>query len=142
MAEVQAKAIDLNEKIIDAQHRIFEANAAQSELVERIRQLEGQITRMKDWDAQKQRYRLATPFPGCMVYALQKSMSDGQPAHYLCTACFQNGQPSILQSKEGRSTKEGHVHSSFSCPACKAEAFTHWNNAVSPQYFEDIQPET
>jgi hypothetical protein len=48
MAEVQSKAIELNQKIIDAQHQIFAANAAQTELVERIRELEGQVTRMKD----------------------------------------------------------------------------------------------
>jgi hypothetical protein len=142
MAEVQSKAIELNEKIIDAQHRIFEANAAQTELVERVRQLEGQIARMKDWDAQKQRYKLAAPFAGCMVYALQKSMSEGQPPHYLCASCFQKSDPSILQSREGRQTKEGRVRGNFYCPACRSEAVTGYMNAVAPEYFEDIKPET
>lgn len=100
MAEVQSKAIELNQQIIDAQQQIFTANAAQTALVERVRDLEGQIARMEDWDAQKQRYKLAAPFAGCMVYALQKSMSDGEPPHYLCTSCFQKAQRSILQGKE------------------------------------------
>lgn len=142
MAEVQAKAIELNQKIIDAQHQIFSANTAQTTLVERVRELESQIARMKDWNAQKQRYKLAAPFPGCMVYALQKSMSEGQTPHYFCAACFQNGQPSILQSREGRQTREGRVRGNFYCPVCKSEAVTGYMNAVAPQYFEDIKPET
>src|ERR1700721_2101383 len=75
-AEVQAKAIELNQKIIDAQHQIFEANAAQSSLLEKVRELESQLTRLHDWEAQKQHYKLAAPFVGCMVYALRKSLSD------------------------------------------------------------------
>jgi hypothetical protein len=78
MTEVQSMAIELNQKIIEAQHQIFAANAAQTALVERIRDLEGHIARMKDWDAQKQRYQLVTPYSGIPVYALKKSMSEGE----------------------------------------------------------------
>jgi len=135
--DVQAKAIELNQKIIDAQHQIFAANAAQSNLVEQIRELESQMTRMIDWAAQKQRYKLAAPFIGCMVYALQKSMSEGETPHYLCTSCFQKGQPSILQGKEGRQGLG--IRAVYYCPVCKSEAMTGWNNVSPPQYFEDIK---
>lgn len=97
MAEVQAKAIELNQSIIEAQHRIFEANAAQTALVERVRDLESQVARMKDWDAQKQRYKLKHPQNAGLVYALQKAMSNGEPPHYICTSCFERGERSILQ---------------------------------------------
>ena len=142
MAEVQSKAVELNQQLIAAQHQIFAANAAQSTLVERVRELEGQIAGMKNWDAQKQRYKLIAPYPACMVYALQKSMSDGEAAHYLCTACFQQGKPSILQGREGgpRGKDKGHARSAYVCPECRSEAVTEWNNVPSPQYFEDIKP--
>lgn len=136
MAEVQSKAIELGQKIIDAQHQIFTANTAQTALVERVRELEGQLTRMKDWDTQKQRYKLAAPFPGCMVYALQKSMSEGQTAHYLCASCFQKGEPSILQGKEGGG---GMARAAYFCPVCKSAALTQWMDVEAPKYFEDIQ---
>jgi predicted SprT family Zn-dependent metalloprotease len=135
MSEVQAKAIELNEKIIDAQHQIFTANVAHSELAERVRELESQLARMNDWEAQKLRYKLAAPFPGCMVYALQKSVSDGQTPHYLCTSCFQKGQPSILQGKEQRGGGTAYYY----CPTCKSDAITSWSNVTPPQYFEDIK---
>ena len=145
MAEVQSKAIELNQAIIDAQHQIFAANTAQSALAERVRQLEGDIARMKDWDTQKERYKLAAPFEGCMVYALQKSMSNGEPAHYICAACYQRGQRSILQGVEGRTRKgeSGRPVGSYNCPlpSCKSEAFTGYVSAPAPQYFEDIKPQ-
>lgn len=139
LTEVQSKAIELNEKIIDAQHRIFEANTTQSELVEQVRELKSQIAHMKDWETQKKRYKLAAPSPGCMVYALQRAMSDGEPPHYLCAGCFQNGQRSILQSREARMTKEGRIFGNFYCFVCKSEAVHQWASALAPEYFEDIK---
>src|SRR2546422_9537489 len=95
--DIQAVAIDLDQKIIDAQHQVFAANQAQSALVDRVRELEGQITAMKDWGAQKQRYKLVVPFTGCTLYALKESMSEGEAPHYLCANCFQESKRSFLQ---------------------------------------------
>src|SRR5713226_5214842 len=97
MAEVQSKAIELNQKIIDAQHQIFAANTAQTVLVQRVGELEKKIADIEAWGTEKQRYQLKAPFPGAMVYAVQKSMSNGEPPHYLCATCFKTGKPSILQ---------------------------------------------
>lgn len=137
-AEVGAKASELNRQIIDAQQQVFAANAAQTALLERVRELEGQLERMKAWDAQKQRYALAAPFAGCMVYALKKERSDGEPPHYLCTACFQRGERSILQGKE---RLKGSFNSVYFCPRaeCHAEAETKYGDVPVPQYFEDIK---
>jgi hypothetical protein len=134
MAEVQAKAIELNEKIIDAQHRIFEANAAQSELVERVRKLEGEIARMKDWEAEKQRYQLVVPFTGCTVYALKASMSNGEAAHYLCANCFQEGKRSFLQVMR---PKPGYLH--FVCAGCNSQMDTRLNEIGPAKYAEDVK---
>lgn len=138
-AEVQSKAVELNQQIIEAQHQIFAANAAQTALFERIRDLEGQLARMKDWEAQKQRYVLAAPFAGCMVYALKKDMSNGEPAHYLCVACFQKGERSILQGME--QPGGGRRSAYYLCPRreCGSQAVTQWSNVSPPEYFEDIK---
>jgi hypothetical protein len=138
LSEVQAVAVELNEQIINIQQQLFEANSAMSEKGEHIRELEGQIARMNAWQAQKLRYKLAAPFPACMVYALQKSMADGEPAHYLCAACYQTGQPSILLGRETHGP--GRATAVYQCPACKSEAKTQWGNVTAPQYFEDITP--
>ena len=136
MAEVQSKAIELNQKIIAAQHDIFAANAAQTALIERVRELEKQIAEMKAWEGQKQRYKLAIPSSGATVYALRKSMSNGEPPHYLCTNCFQAGKPSILQNLKD---KEGwHV---LVCANCKAIVRTPYRGSSPAKYAEEITPE-
>jgi hypothetical protein len=142
--EVQAKAIELNQKIIEAQHQLFAANATQSALAERIRDLESQLARLQVWDTQKRRYKLATPFPGCVVYALQKAMSDGEPAHYLCASCYQRGEKSILQGRTPLQPKagQGRAYAQYFCTVCKAEATTHWMNIEPPKYFEEIGSNT
>jgi hypothetical protein len=138
LSEVQAAAVELNEQIINIQQQLFDANTAMSAQVEHIRELEAQIARMNDWQAQKQRYHLVAPFPACMVYALQESMSGGEPAHYLCAACFQKGHRSILQGRETHGP--GRATAVYYCPDCKSEAKTQWSNVTPPQYYEDIPP--
>ena len=138
--EVQAKAIELNGLILDAQGELLAANAAQAALVEEVRELKSEIARMKDLETQKQRYKLAAPFPGCMVYALQKSMSGGETPHYVCASCYQKGKPSILQGKEHGAAFAGIANATYYCPICTAEAATRWSNIQPPQYFEDIKP--
>jgi hypothetical protein len=133
MTEVQSKAIELNQAIIDAQHQIFAANAAQSQLVERVRQLEGQIAAMENWDAESQRYKMATPYSGVTVYAVQKTMSNGEPPHYLCANCFQSRKRSILANS---TAKDGHI--AIVCAACKFVAQTRWRGVGPAKYAEDI----
>jgi|SRR3990167_733995 len=137
MADVQAVSIKLNQQLIAAQHQIFAANAAQTALVERVRELEGQIAAMKDWDAQKQRYQMVVPFSGCTVYALKQSMSEGEAAHYLCANCFQSGKRSFLQAVK---SKDHWVH--YVCAACKAEMDTGYRGVGPASYAEAVKTET
>lgn len=137
MTEVQGKAIELNQKIIDAQHDILTAQAAQTALVERVRQLEGEIAAMKAWDAEKKRYKLASPATGAFVYALQRAMSNGEPPHYLCTNCFKQGKPSIL-TDDMREFRQLALHY-WVCSNCDFKALTgHHRGACPPQYAEDL----
>lgn len=103
---------------------------------------EAALKRMQDWEVQKQRYQLVAPFPACMVYALKQEASSGEPPHYLCAACFQKGQRSILQGMETTTRRKkdtvGQSFSVYACSVCEAEAVTHWKNVVPPQYAEDV----
>lgn len=138
--EVQSKARELNQQIIDAQQQVFVAHAAQVELLGRVGELEGQVQRMKDWEAQKARYDLAAPFAGCMVYALKKDLSNGQPPHYLCVTCFERGEKSILQGRE--EAGPGGRHAAYICSRreCGCVAVTRWSNVTPPEYLENIKP--
>jgi hypothetical protein len=136
MTEVQSVAVELNGKILDAYHQIFAANEAQSELVERVRELESQVARMKDWDAQKERYQLVTPFAGIPVYALKKAVSGGEAPHYLCANCFQKGQRAFIHHSKN---KVGFV--TLVCSACRFEGLTNWRGVHPDNYAEDVKTE-
>lgn len=135
MAEVQAKAIELNQKIISAQHDVFAANAAQTALINQIRELESQIAAMKAWDTEKQRYKLASPETGAVVCALKKDMSNGEPPHYLCANCFKQGKQSILNDLPGK--RNSHWWE-WTCPNCEASARTGYTGPTRPKYAEEL----
>ena len=135
MAEVQSKAIELNQKILAAQNDIFTANAAQTTFIERIRELEIHITQMEAWEAEKQRYKLAPQNTGSFVYALQKAMSNGEPAHYLCTNCFKASKPSILQCVPSKRNSNNYA---FVCPICGTESLNGYSGPSNPEFVEDI----
>lgn len=131
--ETNDEAIELNQKILAVQQELFAAHMAQTSLVEEVRNLKDQIARMKDWDIQKQRYKLASPHEGGMVYALQKAMSNGEPAHYICTGCYEQGKRSILQCVPDKDR-----WTMWLCTACKTSARTGYRGGDQPRFAEDI----
>ena len=135
LAEVQAKAIELNQKLIESQHAIFAAHTTQTELVQRIGELEKQIAQMEAWEAQKQRYQMVIPYQGGTVYALKKSMSEGEPAHYICANCYQHGKRSILQCRNP-TYKAGDSVAVLFCanPSCKSQVTTAYTNCETAKY--------
>lgn len=88
---------ELGRHILDAQQTLTAANAAQADSAERIRQLEQQIVALKDWSAEQHRYELKDTGQGTLAYALKPSMGNGEPEHWLCPNCYQQGKKSILK---------------------------------------------
>lgn len=103
---------------------------------------EAEVKRLKDWEGDKRRYKLVSPYRGFMVYALHRVMSDGEPPHYLCASCFQKGLRSILQGMETgfrrKASATGNSLSVYACPDCKAEAMTPYSDIPAPKYVEEI----
>jgi len=133
LAEVQSVAIDLNQKIIAAQGDIFAAQAAQSALIQRVSGLEEEITKMRNWEEQKQRYKLAEPWGnGGFVYGVEESRKGSEPAHWICTKCFDDGRRSILQP---RPDKGLWLH--MTCPSCNSSIPTNMRGITSPVYQPD-----
>ena len=141
----QAQVLEFQQALIGLSSKIASVQQENATLRSQKDDAEAELKRMKDWQGEKKRYKLIAPFPGCMVYALQKAMSDGEAAHYICTACYQKGEKSILQGMETgfrrKAGATGHSLSVYACPECKAEATTSYANVPPPQYFEDIKPE-
>jgi Zn finger protein HypA/HybF involved in hydrogenase expression len=106
-----------NAAVIELQESILSAQAAQATLIEKVRELEAEVARMKTWDAEKQRYELKDLRKGFFAYIPKEGMESGETPHAICTNCYQKGFKSILQNS-------GHavVHDrSWDCPSCKSK---------------------
>ena len=104
-----AVAIELHEKILTAREQ-------QSAALERISELEKELTRFETWEAEKQRYELKSLPPGVLVRSIKEAMRDGEPPHYICANCYENGKKSPLQS-----AGVSHGLETFTCNGCGAK---------------------
>lgn len=132
--EVKGKVSDLYGVILAGQQSAMEENIKQHALVEEIRELKEQITRMEAWDAEKQRYVLAQPWSGTIVYALKEFDAAGEPAHYICANCYIDGRKSMLNAFQD-ATRNGFT--SLRC-RCNAQVPTPYRGPVGYRYAEQI----
>lgn len=101
---------DVQIKLTDAIASELASQEKQAALAERVRELEKQIADIADWKSQMQRYALFEFPTGALAYALKPGMENGEPIHYLCTACVDKKKKTTLQP-----------HGSFlHCPECKS----------------------
>lgn len=114
--ERNSKIIDLQRAIGEAQMSAIQAREAHAAQIDQIRDLKEEIVRLEAWESEKERYELKVAEIGSTVYALKPSMSNGEPPHWLCANCYQQGKKRILQGR-------GHASggSRWTCPDCKSE---------------------
>lgn len=103
---VQGKVFDLQREILAAQQAAIGAQLGQTELLERIRQLEREKAELDGWQHEKDRYHLVDFGSGTFAYAVKEECRNGEPPHKLCPACFQKKQKSILQYQGRKYTKQ------------------------------------
>ena len=113
---MQAKVIELNGQILDAQGSVFAANQERATLIEKVRQLEKQLVDLEAWDAQKDRYQLTDAGDSNFVLILKPEMRGGEPAHYICANCYEQRKKAILQHMNTRGMGD-----LLSCPLCKTK---------------------
>jgi len=129
---VQAKVIELNQLILEAQSQVFASRERLFEAEHQIRLLKEQIADLKSWKENTERYTLIYPWSNAAsVYSLNESCSNGESPHYLCTACFTKKQKSILQEK-----KNPRGFCLMVCPICKAEISTGYRGIGPAKYTE------
>jgi hypothetical protein len=86
-----------NAAVIELQEKILSAQSAQSDLVERVRDLEKEVAGFETWETEKQRYEMKDFGGGTIAYELKRDMAGGEPPHRICTACYQKRLKGILQ---------------------------------------------
>ena len=86
-----------NTAVMELQEKILSAQREQAELIEMVGTLKARVAELEAWDADKKRYKLTDAGGGVMAYSLKEGMEDGDPPHYLCAACYNEGHKSNLQ---------------------------------------------
>ena len=129
-----------NKLLIEFQKSVIAANFQVATLQQDVSTLKGTIedlkrdaVRKENWESESKRYVLYKPFSGVVVYALKEGMSNGEPAHYLCANCFNEGQRTLLYfATVPGNNRDG----ALACKSCKTFSPTGYRPGGSPQYPE------
>jgi hypothetical protein len=114
----------LTQVIIDVQAKTMDAQNQLAEAKEKIRSLQQRIKDMDTWATEKQRYELWEAGSGrALVYRLKESERAGQPEHFICPKCYEDGQARILQRHKAPGLEW------LTCLTCDARLYVH---GVSP----------
>lgn len=116
ISEVQGKVVELQSVIMSAQSSALAAQAEQSALAQRVAELEREIAEIKAWETERQRYELKALEPGVFAYALKRDAAGSEPAHWICSRCYNSGSKSILQNSGGTWGITEHV-----CHLCSSK---------------------
>lgn len=137
LSEIGGKVIELQSAILSAQSNALTAQAVQASMVEKIRELQEEMARVKAWEEEKQRFSLVAPMRSVLVYAVKKECARSEPPHWICTLCYEDGRKTILNQVRGKESSFWHIV----CPVCKSQIDTNYKSAYPPQYAEDTKTE-
>ncbi len=116
--DVQGKVIELQSTILAAQTSALAAQSLQSSMIQRIGDLEEEVANAKAWEETKQRYELYEPSRGIFVWRLKEQSEPSEPAHWICTKCYEEGKRSIIQV---RNKDHRFGITNYICFVCKNE---------------------
>jgi hypothetical protein len=94
----RAKSAELYGIILEAFEKGIAAREAQAAQIDRVRDLEAELTRLKAWGADKERYELKTVGRGVVAYMLKPDARGTEPPHWLCPNCYAKGQKAFFQA--------------------------------------------
>ena len=95
--EVLTAVNDVQMKLGDAIASALASQEKEAALAAQVRDLEMQLRDIEDWKSQIQRYELFQFPTGTFAYKLKEDMANGEPIHYLCSACADKKQKTTLQ---------------------------------------------
>lgn len=95
--ELVASVSEVNAKLMEATVVTLASLEKQSVLTSEIAELKDKLRKLDRFEREAESYILEQlPFGG-FAFALKKGMKRDQPPHYLCAACMNKGEITILQ---------------------------------------------
>ena len=130
----KGSTIEAQEKIMELREGAIELQEQNLQLRQKVRELESQLAEISDWNDQKRRYQLVSPWQGpAQVYALRESEAQGEQPHFLCANCFHNSKRVVVNPVKN---KERWL--SLVCPSCRSTIDTGYREIGEPQYAESL----
>lgn len=114
--ELNAAVGDLNAKLVSVTTVTLAGQEKQAALTERVRDLEKELMKLKNWEREAKRYQLTEFGPRVFAFSMKPEKEKGDPFHILCTACFQKRQKGYLQF-----LKQDGYGDHFKCDLCSNE---------------------
>lgn len=97
--EIVAAVSEVNAKFMQANAVALAAQEKQSMLTSRVNELEQEIVRLQNWNAEAQNYEILEFATGLFAYVARDNVQPLQSAHKLCTNCFGKQIKSLLQQQ-------------------------------------------
>jgi hypothetical protein len=128
----RSKSIELQTSILDSLDQAIAAREAYSEQLERVRILEAEVSALKDWGKERDKYEMKSVGQGSTVYMLKPEARNGEPPHWLCPNCFARGKKSFFSGTGTMVLRRW----SYVCADCKTsiaaeESPTKWLDEAS-----------
>ena len=101
-------------EVLSAQQGALAAQTREAALLERISELEEEVTRFETWEREKQRYELKNLGFGSFAYMLKKEERGITPPHWVCANCYEHGHIATLRYVFAPKTGQRWL-----CPSCK-----------------------
>lgn len=122
--EVHGKLVIAYENVINSQEQRLAAQ-------QRITELEKEIAEIMNWKQEAERYALTEIGTGVFAFVVKPDRQNGDPAHKLCTACFEKRQKGYLNlsNKDGSGTY-------YKCNVCGSEV-----RCFNHEFLQDYEPE-
>ena len=133
--EINLAVIAIQRALLEAQTAAFDDRERLAAQQRQIVELESQLTQIRNWEADKARYKLTEAATGVLVYALKPECADGEPDHRLCVNCLNDGRKSVLQvvARHSGGERVGCHHCSFKStlspfPAANVDRGSRWDS--------------
>jgi len=113
----RAKSIELQGVILEALEKGIEAREAYAAQLDRVRALEAEVAKLKEWDTEKSHYELKTVGAGgSLAYMLKPEARGAEPPHWLCPDCFEQRKKAFFQAQGIKGPNR-----IYACIGCKRE---------------------
>ena len=114
--EIAGAVSEVNAKLMQVTAVALASQEKQAALLARVQELEKEIVRLKDWEAESQQYDAREISRGVFVHLHKEAVGPMHSMQKYCSNCFGQGIKSLLQQ-----SREDQRQRGLNCHRCKSK---------------------